>query len=205
MDTKKNQPNKTKILSIETKEDKVALQKKVQWIIGLLRIKLIALGVSDTVLHDSKSTMFDSYDGTHYTFRVGSHFKFSLPAEFIEQTEKTTNRELDFLIQDWSFFLNGEEIPLSVWSETMVIDTLIKDSAARVAESVSMQWKTAEEIDLINKKITSETEWLRWSLKRLVDKLLPPRTGQNTVTRHQLPKIWKYPIFSVVPRLKNNK
>lgn len=83
--------------------------------------------------------MFDSYDGTHYTFRVGSHFKFSLPAEFIEQTEKTTNRELDFLIQDWSFFLNGEEIPLSVWSETMVIDTLIKDSAARVAESVSMQ------------------------------------------------------------------
>lgn len=188
-------------LPVSTLKERLLLQKRVQWIVGLLRIKLIELyQINDTILPDSKTTMFDSQEDGNYVFRVGSHFKFSLPADFILQTENTTNETLDFLIQDWSFVLNWQEIPLSSWVKSTVIDTLIKDSAARVVDSIDMAWKSPEEIELINEERTKKIEWIRWSFNRLVKKLLPERPDSGNPIIQKLPGIWKRPVFRIIPR-----
>lgn len=190
------------IFPIDTIKQKLQLQNQVRWIIWLLRIKLKALySLNETTLPDSNTTMFDRLDGDNYIFRVGSHFKFTLPTKFIQDTQYTTNKDFDFLVQNWKFFLNWEEIPLSAWVETTLIDTLIQDSSARVAETISMQWMTQEEIELMNRRNSKEIQWLRWSLNRMVNKLLPNRLGQVTSINSRLPEIWKRPVFSIIPRV----
>ncbi len=71
----------------------------------------------------------------NYVFRVSNTYKLVFPRDFIEATDVTTNESFDFLIKEWVFQLNDQELPLSVWLNNDIIDGITSGVQAK-AESV---------------------------------------------------------------------
>lgn len=156
-------------LNLSRREEQFSLCKKIQPLVSALILKISACHDSQSVLSlpkDGSSVMFSHQDGENIFFRCWAKLIFTIPKSFLTWMEGDTPELLDFLIQDWKFLVNNEEISTQLWCDNPYLDT-----------GVVLKWVPTTVDDILQEK---KDKTLRWKWNRLVSTLLPPKARNES-------------------------
>ena len=154
-------------LDIWSRESQIALCKNIQPFVSALIEKVSDCHDSHSVLNLPKgdsSITFSRQECATLFFRCWARLILAFPERLLLEIDSDTSRTLDFLIQNWRFLVNNEEISTQLWCDNPHLDT-----------GVVLKWVPSIVSSVLQK---NEDDALKWKWIQFVDTLLPPRQAE---------------------------